>query len=71
MESCIGPLKRPSDAAVNVLKDKYGETFGFYADVPEILHRLRDARVVVAAASRTSAPRLYVAYVVCILAYQV
>ena len=56
----LGPLKRPTDTTTNLVKDKYGETFGFYHDVPEILHRLRDARVVVAAASRTSAPRLYV-----------
>lgn len=54
----VGPLKRPSENAVNVVKDKHGETFGFYHDVSEILHRLRDACVVVAAASRTSAPRL-------------
>ncbi|EIN06516.1 magnesium-dependent phosphatase-1 [Punctularia strigosozonata HHB-11173 SS5] len=51
------PLKRNGNA-LNEVKDKYGETIAFYRDVPSILHRLRDAGVTIAAASRTSAPRV-------------
>ncbi|KAI0073977.1 magnesium-dependent phosphatase-1 [Panus rudis PR-1116 ss-1] len=51
------PLKRDGNA-LNSVKDKYGEEISFYRDVPEILHRLRNAGVIIAACSRTSAPTL-------------
>ncbi|KAI0804798.1 magnesium-dependent phosphatase-1 [Irpex lacteus] len=49
------PLKR---VGVNSVWDKHGEQIEFYRDVPEILHRLREAGVIIAACSRTSAPKL-------------
>lgn len=39
-------------------KDRFGETFTFYNDVPAILHSLREHGIKVGAASRTSAPDL-------------
>ncbi|EKM51009.1 uncharacterized protein PHACADRAFT_128667 [Phanerochaete carnosa HHB-10118-sp] len=51
------PLKRQGQA-INSIRDKHGEEVAFYHDVPEILHRLRAAEVVVAACSRTHAPKL-------------
>ncbi|KAI0312109.1 magnesium-dependent phosphatase-1 [Amylostereum chailletii] len=51
------PLKRDGEA-LNEVVDRYGEKISFYREVPHILHRLREAGVVVAACSRTSAPRL-------------
>jgi magnesium-dependent phosphatase 1 len=39
-------------------KDRFGESFAFYSEVPEILHSLRAHGVKVGAASRTSAPDL-------------
>ncbi|KAK7679010.1 hypothetical protein QCA50_017954 [Cerrena zonata] len=51
------PLKRDGKA-LNCVTDKYGDEIAFYRDVPEILHRLQSAGVVIAACSRTSAPTL-------------
>ncbi|KAE8451738.1 hypothetical protein EG329_003195 [Mollisiaceae sp. DMI_Dod_QoI] len=39
-------------------KDRFGESFAFYSDVPSILHNLRERGIKVGAASRTSAPDL-------------
>ena len=39
---------------------RHGTEIALYKDVPQILHRLRAADVVLAAASRTSAPELCV-----------
>ena len=39
---------------------RYDEEIAFYRDVPEILHRMREAGIVIAACSRTHAPKLYV-----------
>lgn len=39
-------------------KDRFGENFGFYTDVPTILPALRDRGIKVGLASRTSAPEL-------------
>lgn len=39
-------------------KDRYGENFAFYADVPSILSHLRRKDIKIGAASRTSAPDL-------------
>lgn len=39
-------------------KDRFGESFTFYDDVPSILSALRDRSIKVGAASRTSAPDL-------------
>ncbi|KAI0690370.1 magnesium-dependent phosphatase-1 [Cytidiella melzeri] len=43
---------------VNSVVDKHGQQIEFYPDVPEILHRLRAAGVIIAACSRTSAAQL-------------
>ncbi|KAJ7187212.1 magnesium-dependent phosphatase-1 [Mycena filopes] len=50
-----GPLRRSSTGAV---VDKHGSPVDFYADVPGILRQLRDEGVLLAACSRTSAPKL-------------
>ncbi|KAF7985491.1 hypothetical protein HWV62_5278 [Athelia sp. TMB] len=51
------PLKRDGNTLNRVL-DRHGTEVALYKDVPQILHRLRAADVVLAAASRTSAPEL-------------
>ncbi|KAI0290401.1 magnesium-dependent phosphatase-1 [Multifurca ochricompacta] len=48
------PLERDGDT-LNEVHDKYGDTVAFYHEVPQILHRLRAAGVVIAACSRTTA----------------
>ncbi|KAF7981014.1 hypothetical protein HWV62_35855 [Athelia sp. TMB] len=53
------PLKRDGNTLNRVL-DRHGTEVALYKDVPQILHRLRAADVVLAAASRTSAPELCV-----------
>ncbi|KAF8314901.1 magnesium-dependent phosphatase-1, partial [Amanita rubescens] len=52
----IGPLHR--DRTTSQVLDMYNRPIELYKDVPEILQRLRKARVKVAACSRTSAPAL-------------
>lgn len=52
-----GPLRRNRNDLNEVL-DKHNDKISFYRDVPEILHRLRTAGIVIAACSRTEAPRL-------------
>ncbi|KAJ7908894.1 magnesium-dependent phosphatase-1, partial [Mycena leptocephala] len=47
-----GPLRRSGEAVV----DAYGTPVEFYPDVPDILRRLRDQDVLLAACSRTHAP---------------
>ncbi|EKD18310.1 uncharacterized protein L3040_004734 [Drepanopeziza brunnea f. sp. 'multigermtubi'] len=50
------PLKAaPTHESV---RDRHGDSFAFYSDVPSILSSLRSAGITVAAASRTSAPDL-------------
>jgi magnesium-dependent phosphatase 1 len=39
-------------------KDRFGESFAFYSDVPSILHSLRERGIKIGAASRTSSPDL-------------
>ncbi|TFK71821.1 magnesium-dependent phosphatase-1 [Pluteus cervinus] len=51
------PLRRDNDT-INQVLDRYDQDIRFYRDVPQILHRLRDAGVEVAACSRTTAPTL-------------
>ncbi|PCH34904.1 magnesium-dependent phosphatase-1 [Wolfiporia cocos MD-104 SS10] len=51
------PLRRDGDST-NCVRDRYNHEIAFYHDVPDILHRLRAAGVIVAACSRTSAPAL-------------
>ncbi|KAN0138761.1 Magnesium-dependent phosphatase-1 [Lactarius tabidus] len=51
------PLKRDGDT-LNEVHDRYENIISFYNDVPQILHRLRAAGVVIAACSRTTAPAL-------------
>lgn len=50
------PLK--ASATHDSVKDRVGESFAFYDDVPSILHALRERGIKVGAASRTSAPDL-------------
>jgi magnesium-dependent phosphatase 1 len=50
------PLK--ASAAHDSVKDKFGENFAFYNEVPSILYSLRERSIQVGAASRTSAPDL-------------
>ncbi|KAF2164641.1 hypothetical protein M409DRAFT_67766 [Zasmidium cellare ATCC 36951] len=52
-----GPLKPSKDGGLTV-KDRYGESCGFYNDVSGILHHLKAKGIVLGAASRTSAPDL-------------
>ncbi|KAI0824373.1 magnesium-dependent phosphatase-1, partial [Trametes gibbosa] len=51
------PLSRVGDT-VNEVRDGYGQKISFYRHVPEILHRLREAGVTIAACSRTHASDL-------------
>lgn len=50
------PLK--ASATNDSAKDRFGETFKFYEDVPSILVALREKGITVGIASRTSAPDL-------------
>ncbi|KAH6676575.1 putative magnesium-dependent phosphatase P8B7.31 [Halenospora varia] len=50
------PLK--ASPAHDSAKDRFGESFSFYHEVPHILHSLRERGIKVGAASRTSAPDL-------------
>ncbi|RDX44456.1 magnesium-dependent phosphatase-1 [Lentinus brumalis] len=51
------PIRRDGDT-VNELRDRHNRKIKFYRDVPEILHRLREGGVTIAACSRTHAPDL-------------
>jgi magnesium-dependent phosphatase 1 len=50
------PLKRTSDGLT--IKDRYGESYGFYNDTAAILSSIREKDIVLGAASRTCAPEL-------------
>ncbi|KAH9954210.1 magnesium-dependent phosphatase-1 [Russula dissimulans] len=50
-------LKRDGDT-LNEVHDNFGDKVTFFHDVPQILHQLRSAGVVVAACSRTTATEL-------------
>lgn len=50
------PLKASS--AHDHVKDRLGESYAFYTEVPSILYALRERGILVGAASRTSAPDL-------------
>jgi len=50
------PLK--ASPAHDHVKDRLGESYAFYSEVPSILYALRERGILVAAASRTSAPDL-------------
>jgi len=50
-------LKRDGDT-LNEVHDEFGDKVTFFHDVPQVLHQLRSAGVVVAACSRTSATAL-------------
>ncbi|KAH0580678.1 hypothetical protein H2248_002166 [Termitomyces sp. 'cryptogamus'] len=52
-----GPLHR-NRSTLNEILDKHNEKIKFYKDVPDILHRLRAEKVIIAACSRTHAPKL-------------
>ncbi|PBK68008.1 magnesium-dependent phosphatase-1 [Armillaria solidipes] len=52
-----GPLHRHKNT-LNEILDRHNSPISFYRDVPHILHRLREAELIIAAASRTSAPNL-------------
>lgn len=51
-----GPIKRSADGLT--VKDRYGESFGFYNDVAGVLCSIKDQGIVLGAASRTCAPDL-------------
>lgn len=50
------PLKASSTH--DHVKDRMGETYAFYTEVPSILYALRERGILVGAASRTSSPDL-------------
>lgn len=51
------PIKRKNEGDVNKVYDRYGQSMGFYKDVPGILLELKQhPEIHVAVASRTSAP---------------
>ncbi|GAA5824529.1 hypothetical protein JCM10212_003710 [Sporobolomyces blumeae] len=52
------PVKRKGKDDVNLIFDKYGERMSFYSQVPGILMDLHKSKIHIAAASRTSAPRV-------------
>ncbi|KAL1757027.1 magnesium-dependent phosphatase-1 [Schizophyllum commune] len=52
-----GPLHRNKNT-LNEVRDRHNDVICFYKQVPDILHRIRDAGVTVAAVSRTCAPNL-------------
>ena len=54
--SVTAPLKANPDH--QSVKDRFGESYAFYCDVPSILSSLRERGIKVGAASRTSAPEL-------------
>ncbi|RSH85715.1 hypothetical protein EHS25_003856 [Saitozyma podzolica] len=51
------PLRRKGDE-INQLHDRRGQPLSFYPEVPSILSELKQRRIHIAAASRTSAPEL-------------
>lgn len=57
VDTHVTPPLKPSTTHDSA-KDRFGETFAFYSDVPSILFSLRERGIKVAAASRTSAPDL-------------
>jgi len=53
------PLKPVTGkGAGSKVKDRYGEGYGFYGDVPEVLAAIRSKDIKIGAASRTHAPEL-------------
>jgi magnesium-dependent phosphatase 1 len=57
VDTHVTPPLKPS-ASHDSAKDRFGESFAFYQEVPSILHSLRERGIKVGAASRTSAPDL-------------
>ena len=57
VDTHVTPPLKPS-AKNESVKDRFGEDFAFYKDVPAILHNLRQQGIKVGAASRTSAPHV-------------
>ncbi|KIW02527.1 magnesium-dependent phosphatase-1 [Verruconis gallopava] len=57
VDTHVSPPLKATDNGGKV-KDRYGEAFGFYDDVPGVLAGLRRLNVKVGAASRTEAPDL-------------
>jgi magnesium-dependent phosphatase 1 len=57
VDTHVTPPLKPS-ASHDAVKDRFGEHFAFYSEVPEILASLRQHNIKVGAASRTSAPDL-------------
>lgn len=52
------PLKALATSSHTAATDRFGETFAFYPDVPNVLHTLPQAGVSMALASRTTTPDL-------------
>lgn len=57
VDTHVSPPLKPSSTHDSA-KDRLGETFAFYSEVPSILCALRDHNIKVGAASRTMAPEL-------------
>jgi magnesium-dependent phosphatase 1 len=57
VDTHVSPPLKPSPTHDSA-KDRFGETFAFYNEVPSILSALRDRNIKVGAASRTMAPDL-------------
>jgi magnesium-dependent phosphatase 1 len=57
VDTHVTPPLKPSPSHDSA-KDRYGESFAFYSDVPSILDDLRAKGIKIGAASRTSAPEL-------------
>jgi magnesium-dependent phosphatase 1 len=57
VDTHVTPPLKPSPAHDSA-KDRFGESFAFYGDVPSILASLRERGIKVGAASRTCAPDL-------------
>ncbi|KAF9810708.1 hypothetical protein IEO21_06842 [Rhodonia placenta] len=58
IDTHVTPPFRRDNNTVNCVRDRHNHEIAFYHDVPEVLHRLRAAGVIVAACSRTGAPAL-------------
>ncbi|KZT01107.1 magnesium-dependent phosphatase-1 [Laetiporus sulphureus 93-53] len=56
IDTHITPPLRSDGKMLNCVRDRYNREIEFYHDVPDVLHRLREAGVIIATCSRTHAP---------------
>ncbi|KAF4414679.1 magnesium dependent phosphatase, partial [Fusarium acutatum] len=57
VDTHVTPPLKPNSSHTSAT-DRYGEDYGFFSDVPAILHALPRAGIKIGVASRTSAPSL-------------